>query len=530
MKRSSHAVPAALAIVTLLASPACAPAQQSRQTETPPPVDIGLRTPGEVTNWTALSPHEAVLGFYRDLQATSPYVRTFHLGWSRERREMLAVTIANPAVTTPAEAHATGKPIVFIAAQVHGDEPAGKEGLMLFARDIATGPLAHLLDRVIFVLVPQINPDGGAAGEWGTRENPAGYNLNRDYILLENPETRAIVNEGIVRWSPHVIIDAHEARGPPRYYDFYTSYPRNGYGPSAIVRFTENEALPALVGAMEAAGFTHYFYHTIPSGLARDPSRGITRGGGGARSLSSYGGGAGAITFLFESLRQQDSRIGIERRARMHWTAMSGLSEFVATNADRVIATIAEARREMNALGTTWDPADSVFVRSQYRVTGTRPYRLWEGGQIVEIDVAIRDEVMPLKGYVRPEAYLVEAHREEVAAHLALHGITVERTLAPVRVEVESYRVEGVSRSDPYESIIERDFQITLVPGTVEFPAGSWLIRANQLKAALAIHMLEPEDNDSLASAGWFINSESSGAILPVHRVRRLPPVATQVR
>ena len=157
-----------------------------------------LLAPGEANRWEKISSHAEVIDFYRQLQARSPYVRTFHLGWSREQRELLAVTIARPAVTTPAEAHATGKPIIFIAAQAHGDEPAGKEGLMMFARDLALGSLDRYLDSVIFVFVPQINPDGAEAGEWGTRLNPSGYNLNRDYMRLDNPEVKAIVSRGLV--------------------------------------------------------------------------------------------------------------------------------------------------------------------------------------------------------------------------------------------------------------------------------------------------------------------------------------------
>jgi hypothetical protein len=477
-----------------------------------------------------LSSHQAVLDFYRELEVESPWTRVFHLGWSGQRRELLAVTIAKPAVSSPEEARASGKPIVFIAAQAHGDEPAGKEGLMLFARDLTMGPLQPLLDQLVFVLVPQINPDGGEAGAWGIRENSAGADLNRDYVLLQSPEVRAVVTQGITRWNPHVIVDAHEALGPPRWYDFYTSYPRNEYGPSAIVRFTEKEALPALVNAMAAEGFTHFFYHTIPSGLARDPSLGITRAGGGAQTLSSYGGGAGAVTFLFETLRPTDARVGMERRARMQWTAMTALSEYIAKNATRVLETTAEAEREMISRGITPNPADSVFVRTQYRVSRHEPYRIRDGSGVVEINVAIRDSIQPLKGYPRPEAYILPPERADIATHLSLHGIEVEEVREPVRLPVECYRIDGVSLLDPAESPIERNYQLTVVEQEIEFPAGSWIVRTAQKRAGLAIHMLEPEDLESLATSGWFRGMESPGELLPVYRVPALPPGETVPR
>ena len=489
-----------------------------------------LLTPGETSQWERISSHDEVIDFYRQLQGRSPWVRTFHLGWSRERRELLALTLARPAVTTPAEAHASGKAIVFIAAQAHGDEPAGKEGLMLFARDLATGPLDALLDSVIFVFVPQINPDGAESAEWGTRMNPSGYNLNRDYVRLDNPETKAIVHRGIVRWEPHVIIDAHEAFGPPRFYDFYTSISRAAYGPSAVVDFTENEVLPAVVGALERAGYTHYFYHTVPSGIVDDTTRFISKGGGGARSLSAYGGPHGAITMLYESLRRRDSRIGLERRARMHWTAMEGMGRYVAANASRVRAVIAEGRREMIMRGSRWDAEDSVFVRWESFITHRAPYKVWNADTVVNLMVQIQDGRRPTLGRIRPEGYVIEAHREDVAQHLGLHGLVVERTMAPVTVQVESYRVDSVTRSEPNEGAIPRRFATTLEEGAVEFPAGTWIVRAGQKHAGLLFHMLEPEDTESLAAGGWFINQESPRARLPIHRIRRMPSVATQVR
>jgi hypothetical protein len=63
----------------------------------------------------------------------------------------------------------------------------------------------------------------------------------------------------------------------------------------------------------------------------------------------------------------------------------------------------------------------------------------------------------------------------------------------------------------------------------VEFPAGSWIVRAGQKRAGLLFHMMEPEDTESLASGGWFINHEGRGDRFPVHRIRHLPLVPTQV-
>lgn len=537
---------AAFLLLACATAPAQSPAQSLASANAFP-------TPSEATGWQKISSHAEVTRFYRELQARSPEVRLFHLGTSREGRDLLTVTVARPAVTSPAEAHATGKPIVFIGAQVHGDEPAGMEGLMLFARDLAIGSLQALLDDVVFVFVPQINPDAGEAGEWGSRNNPSGYNLNRDYARLDNPENRAFVNRGLVHWEPHVIVDAHEAQGPPRYYDFYTSYPRN-HGAPQLQALLEAEVVPALVRSLEVAGFNHYFYHTVPGGIAQVVRQSgalaggdldgvlelpqelqealppISFGGGGTRSLSSYGGPHGAITLLYESLRRRDSRIGLERRARMQYVAMEGLARYVAQNRSKVLATVAEAREHMIARGAHWDEADSIPVTWESYVTRNQPYTIVVDDRPVEVAIPIRDGRRPERQRVRPVGYLIESHRGDIAEHLALHGVVVERLLEAATVEVESFRVESVTRSTPSEGFIPRDFTVSLEPRTLEVPAGTWIARSAQKRAGLLFHWMEPEDADSYASGGWFINHEGQGNVFPVHRLRTLPRVPMQVR
>jgi murein tripeptide amidase MpaA len=488
------------------------------------------RTHAEATGWTELTPHHDVVAFYERLTALSRDVRLREIGQSAEGLPLLAVTLARPAVTDPWEAHGSGRPIVLIGAQVHGDEPAGKEGLMLFARDLAVGPLNHLLDHAVFVLVPQINPDGAEAGAWGTRASRRGRNLNRDYLRLDNPETGAFVEKVVAAWRPHVIVDAHELPGPPRIYDFYTSFPRDIRGPTLAFELTRSAVVPAIVAALEDEGYSHFPYHRVPSGLVDDPSIGVSAGTYGARALSSYGGAQAAIAILFESLRERDARIGIEDRARRHHVAMTALAEYVAENGERVVRTVAEERRTLAMRGAAWDEGDSIAVRIRQVASREESYRLQWQGEIVELSVPILDSAIVELGRVRPVGYLIEPDREEVARHLARHGLEVERLEVPVRLSAETFRVDSVRRAaSPYEGYVERTWWTTPREGRIDVPAGAFLVRTDQANARIVFHLLEPEDENSLASVGWFATRERPGAVLPVHRLRELPPSPTEV-
>jgi hypothetical protein len=492
-------------------------------------------TPAERTGWGELTRHEEVVRFYRELAAGAPEARLAEIGRSAEGRPLLALTLARPAVAEPWEAHASGKPIVYVGAQVHGDEQAGKEGLMQFARDLVAGPLQHLLDDVIFVLVPQQNPDGGEAGTWGTRANRAGYNINRDYVLLTNPETRAIVEGVLAPWRPHVIVDAHELTGP-RWYDFYALHPSNLNGPAAPRALAGGAAIRAVQEAIESAGYTYFPYHLQPSDPTLVASEGILAAEYGVRTLRSYGGARNAVTLLFESRRDADARIDLEPRARWHRLAMEGVASYVAANAAAVLAAVDSGRSEMSRLGSRWDEADSIVVTVEFASSGRVPYRMPEmrrradgpgyepTGRILDLEVEMLDRAVPVLSRVRPLGYIIEPHRRDLAEHLRAHGLQVERYDTAIDVAVESFRIEAVEYAEEvYEGYIPRRVTTATVARTITIPRGAFLVRATQPMAVLAFAMLEPEDIDSLASAGWFAAEKSVGSFLSVHRVRVLP-------
>ncbi len=494
-----------------------------------------LRTYSERSGWVELTPHDEVLRFYEDLARLSPDARLRQIGESREGRPLLLLTLSRPAVSEPWEALQSGRPIMFIGAQVHGDEQAGKEGLMIFARELAFGDAQDLLDEVIFVFVPQINPDGHEAGEWGTRTNAAGYNVNRDYSRLVNPESRAVVEEVLRPWRPHITIDAHELTGP-RIYDFYALHPSNLNTPSRVRELAAGPATQAVQDAIEGAGYSYFPYHLQPSDPTLVPEEGILGAGYGVRILRSYGGARGAISLLFESKRADDPRVDIEPRVRWQRLGMEGVARYAAENAQEVLEGVAQGREEMRRLGSEWNPADSIVIRTELVSSGVVDYRMpemrpredgpgyEETGSILEMEVPFRDSAVAVVSRVRPVGYLLEPHRGDLVEQLLAHGLQVERYREPLDVSVESFQVDSVHYApSTAEGYFQRDVWTTETDRTVHLPRGAYLIRSSQPMATLAFALLEPEDIDSFASNGEFAAEKSVGGFLPVHRLRELP-------
>jgi hypothetical protein len=76
------------------------------------------------------------------------------------------------------------RPRIYFSAGIHGDEPAPPLALLSLVE-------SGVLDtRAVWFLCPILNPEGLSRG---TRENPMGTDLNRDYRHAESPEIRAHV-------------------------------------------------------------------------------------------------------------------------------------------------------------------------------------------------------------------------------------------------------------------------------------------------------------------------------------------------
>jgi hypothetical protein len=336
-----------------------------------------------------------------------------------------------------------------------------------------------------------------------------------------------------VAWRPHVVIDAHEARTPPRAYHFYTLHPRNLNGPTAVSRFASERAIPVIESALAEHGYTHIVYHTL-TGLSDRPEEGFTVGGFGSRSLTNYGGAIGAITLLYETAREADSRIGIEGRARRQRIAMEALARYVAEHPAEVTGAVEAGRREMAARAARWNPADSIATRIRMERNREIDYRVmemervdgrWEPtGDTLDLRVPVRDSAVVVQGRVRPIGYAIAPSHPELAEGLRAHGLVVERLLEAATAPHQVLRVDSAgTASSPYEGYVARTIRASTEPGQDELPAGTFLVHAGQPNAALLFELLEPEGQDSYASTGWLDAAIWPGRLLPISRLQSWP-------
>lgn len=141
---------------------------------------------------TSLATEDA---FFAQIVAETDLTRTV-AGYTVNGAPIHRVDIGNPA----------GAGIMIVGLQ-HGTELAGREGALMFIRDIAysTDPdvLAYLAEHRITV-IPTVNVDNYNV----LYENVNGMNINREYFRLTQPEAVAVW-ETFMEVAPAIIIDAH---------------------------------------------------------------------------------------------------------------------------------------------------------------------------------------------------------------------------------------------------------------------------------------------------------------------------------
>jgi hypothetical protein len=210
--------------------------------------DPTIPTPESVLGWEVGDwhvSHDQLLTYMQSLADASPRVSIKVIGHTYEQRPLLQMRISSPdnqaKLDTLRQEHLEGDGplVVWLGYSVHGNEASGSNASLLAAYYLASSQsefVSHLLEESVILIDPSINPDGlnrfaswanSNAGKvpvtdpltrqhaenWpGGRTNHYWFDLNRDWLPLVHPESRARIVE-FHRWLPHVLTDHHEQGG-----------------------------------------------------------------------------------------------------------------------------------------------------------------------------------------------------------------------------------------------------------------------------------------------------------------------------
>ncbi|MCB9846595.1 MAG: DPP IV N-terminal domain-containing protein [Phycisphaeraceae bacterium] len=507
-----------------------APADGSRAPHGEPP-----QTVAEASAFERTGTYEQVMGFLRAIEANSDRAVLSSIGRTVEGREIPLMVIADPPVASPEEAARSKKLVILLFGNIHAGEVCGKEALQMLARELTAPGDQPLLKDLIVCLVPIYNADGnerfspdnrpGQNGpmEMGQRGNAAGFDLNRDWVKMDAPETRALVRF-MNRWDPAVVVDTHTTNGSHHRYLVTYQGPKHPAGDHGVVSYVRDTMLPAIDAAFEeSTGQSAFWYgnfeakHTLWTTYPAEPRYGV-----------AYRGMRNRLSLLSEAY----AYASFEDRVTGTLAFCRETLRYSATHAKEIRDLIAAAdRREIEAGQRGGDTAslalrvEAVAFKDQVTALGFEEYdqdgnRVPPGAER-DWNVELVNDFRPTLSVKRAWGYIVPRELNTIAQRLQWHGIRVEEIREDAEVGGEVYRVEGFE-SGPREFEGHRRYErieATAVDRTVRVRAGDYLVRSEQPLGGLAGYLLEPQATDGFAAWGLFPGGLEVGSEFAVVRL-----------
>jgi dipeptidyl-peptidase 4 len=499
------------------------------------------------------TPFEPLMKFWYELDRGSELVSIRPLTRTLLGREFTLVSISKDPISSPQDAIRSGKTILLIANAVHGNETAGKEASQLVAREIVHGELRPMLDSVIVLFIPLINPDGG---EVRRRTNEEGFDMNRDYLKLESQEIHALVTQVLNEWTPDIHIDTHHGGSAP-----YTLTWQGTLNPAVDRQLREYpyaNIFPRMRAALQAEGYDGFDYSGAQT---RDGVRGWGSTSVEPRKHHVYTGMVNSIGILFEtpssSHRVRNGRVEsipqperYRHQVRGQEIGMRAVLRHAYEKRAEIRALTTASRLRTIRAGANPTAADAVVVDYELVSRGTEP--VWmpnppapgaaprqPGTPPPEMTYTLQNVPVWLKYDVtrtipRARGYVIPASIAKVVPLLLEHGIRVHRFTEPTTMELEVYDALGVKRDEYFQGhYLQSVTGVEKQTETVQVPAGWYYISTAQAKGNLISYFLEPETDDNLITWNFTDNvlrvtptsvDEAMGALLGDTDVSSLTP------
>lgn len=454
------------------------------------------------------TPFVPLMDFWYELARISPEVTIKTLTHTLHDREFTLVTIANEPVHTPQDALRSGKTIVLIANSVHGGEVSPKEAAQLVARDLVGGDLRSLLDDVIVLVIPIVNPDGG---EVQRRTNEEGFDMNRDYIKLESQEIHALVTQVMNEWTPDIHIDGHHGGSAP-----YTITWQGTLNPAAdaeLRAYPYQHIFPRVRAALREHDYDGFDY----SGVRTE--NGVQ--GWGSTSVEPrkhhvYTGLVNSIGILTETPNntRRVMRDGTVQEVPLDERYYHQIMGNVIMQTE-ILRVAAERREEIRNLTTAsrmrgiqagQRGGDPIVLEYEVASRGTEP--VWMPDADAPMGYTLRDvpvylEWRTTRTTTRPVGYILPSSMSRVIPLLLDHDIAVYRFTDAVGVDTEVYHATKVRRNEYFQGHYLKSAEVEKSSERMEVQPGAYYIPTAQSRANLISYIMEPETDDNLITWGY---------------------------
>ena len=478
-----------------------------------------LQTTAEQSNYKATTRHKDVEKLLRRFAKLSPRIQLQTFGRTVENRPLL-VAITGQGVKEPKDV----KPdhlVVLLLGNIHSGECAGKESLLMLLREMATQADHPLFKKLVLLMVPNYNADGnervgklhrpgqiGPVAGMGRRENAQQLDLNRDFIKLDSPEARALVNLAN-RWSPHAFIDLHTTNGSQHRYALTYDVAHNPAVPPGPVRLLRNKILPEVTRRLEKKKIDTFYYgnfdakHTRWSTFGHQP-----------RYSTEYMGMRGSLAILSEAY----SYISFRRRITATGQFVRECLTAFQRHSGAVRKTVATARSSNPP--PMWQLSIRAKLARFSQAVVVKGYQT-KGGKRTARDYSVEfwGKFVPTRQVNVPFAYVIPFDQSRAVDRLRMHGIRIHQLKKSTTAKLEIATKLVIRRGRPFQRHRLASIESKTKSVNQRIPAGSYIVPLNQSLSRLIVYLLEPSSDDGLAKWNFFDHVLKQGGRYPVARL-----------
>lgn len=474
-----------------------------------------LINPASMRQYTTPTSYSEITAFVKQA-GTSPLLDVRTIGSSVEGRDIYALCFSETEFgKDPSKAK------VLIFAQQHGNEQSGKEAVLLLTSELLKEENKYLLKRLDIALIPQVNPDGS---ETNKRRNANDVDLNRNHLILNQPETMAL-HKFFDDFLFHATVDVHE------YSPYGESWEKYGFRKNAsvtlgaltnpninprLLKVTNNDALPTVLRFITERGFSSAVY--TPGGppgvdYIRHSTFDINDG------RQSFGI-QNTFSFIQEGMNGTDTYVkNLAHRAAGQLAGLQGFLNYLYENHEMVINIVNQSRAGLlkNGPGYKMDnsPADRSLPGSWESVTIQAEHV--NDGRILQLPVVkfssplydtyeklvmvkdYRSTVKSLLDVTLPYGYLIPVADDKLMDWIKRLDLITEKSgsLASSKdkentFSLEEYAIEGVDSVD-FERDIIAVARVKTNKAVDVILENYLLVPTAQLKGLLVVQALEPQ-------------------------------------
>ncbi|MCK5880073.1 MAG: hypothetical protein KAH24_09835 [Holophagae bacterium] len=471
-----------------------------------------LKTVPERTDFKSTSRLKDVVAFFSELQYRYPdQVILSSIGKSFEERSIPLVILGKPAPLAPNQ---SDKPVILLVANIHAGEVEGKEALQMLARNMLANN-HPALEKFNILLVPVFNPDGNekidpahrsyqqVENGVGIRTNGLNMDLNRDFVKLESPEDRALV-QLYNRWLPLVYVDCHTTNGSHHTEPLTWVWGRHPNGSAAIHHYIYEILRPWV----NDYAMNNYSIASIPYGNFDDvanpkkwrqfPSMLMVG--------ADYFGAKGTFSFLNENYAYAD----FPTRIKACYAFLDSVLQFTASHQVKMTELVRQFRKRPGV--EFWSHIKEKAFPRKIIIQGFREYRDERGRRVTTTERV--DKKLDFMGDYSGDMekingfYVFPKGMKGLKEKLQQHGIHVYKVLSVVTVNCRIFHFSKITYKDhPFQGHVMMDevegnwrsTEKTIPAGWYAVPLGH-----SQIFRQLASSLLEPESKDAIYRYGFW--------------------------